>query len=99
MKLERLPQSSSEKPALYGYVNVSKNKVEWALDSADLMDLPSMGDGTNIYQIWRDCDAIVGCATCWYHDKGEFQVKVTDMTPEEFVRKLEEAADLFGTEM
>lgn len=98
MKFERLPQSSSEKPALYGYIN-SKNKVDWALDSADLMELSPMGDGTNTYQIWREGDAIVGCATCWYHPKGEFQVKATDLTPEEFVKKLEEASDLFGSEM
>ncbi|QGH74769.1 hypothetical protein DSS3PM1_00093 [Bacteriophage DSS3_PM1] len=98
MKLERIPESHLELPHLFAYYDREKEEVNWVLDSAQIWYMPCMGDGTNMYQVIRNGNALIVSATCWYHCKGEFSVKVTDLEPDEAVKKVDEAAELFALE-
>lgn len=94
MKLERLPTSPTEKPALLGAYDAEKNKVIWAVDGDALYDSPLFMDGTNWFTVWRRNDVVHCQATQWYHSRGDFCMRVTDLTPDDAVALASKSADL-----
>lgn len=94
MKLERLPTSPTEKPLLLGLYDEEKNQVVWAMNNDVLYDSPRFVDGSNWFSVWRINDVIHCQATQWYHQRGDFCIRVTDLTPDQAVAMAEQSAKI-----
>lgn len=92
MQIERLPQGQTDKPFLYGAYDHEKKIVKWILDDPDMWSRDDMMDGTNWFQVWRVNDVIHVQATQWYHPRGDFALRVTDLKPDHAVALAERAA-------
>lgn len=92
MLIERLPQSSTESPALYGAVDLTTGVVKWTLDDDQNFQREDYQDGTNWFQVWRMNDQVMIEATQWYHEKGCFAMRMTDLTPTEAIYVADKAA-------
>lgn len=95
IKFERLPVSKLETPVLYGSYDCYKDKVSWVIDSEDVYDMTSMGDGTNWYQVWREGNKVCLAATCWFESGGAYELKITDIPPKQAVQSMECCAESF----
>lgn len=98
MELSRLPNSSTDKPAMLACFDSEKLKVSWALDGQDFYDCERFMDGTNWFQVWKRNDVIHVQATQWYHPRGDFCMRITDVTPEQAVALADKTA-FFANEM
>jgi hypothetical protein len=94
MNIDRLPTSSTETPQLLGSYDAEKNSVVWALDGKVLHDSQSFMDGTNWFIVWRIGDVIHCQATQWYNSRGDFCLRVTDLTPDQVVAIASQSATI-----
>ena len=98
MELSRLPDSPTSKPALFACFDAEKGVVSWALDGEELYSAERFMDGTNWFQVWKRNDVIHVQATQWYHPRGDFCMRITDVTPEQAVVLAEKTA-FFANDM
>lgn len=94
MNIDRLPKSRTEKPALLAAVDVTKGHVKWLLDDDGNYERDDFGDETNWFIVFRQNDVIHVEATQWYHPRGDFAIRVTDLTPEQAVWFADKSATL-----
>jgi len=94
MDLKRLPTTPTETPQLMGAYDAEKNRVMWAIDGEAFYQSETFMDGTNWFIVWRVNDVIHCQATQWYHARGDFCLRVTDLTPDQAVAMASRAATI-----
>lgn len=94
LQIERLPNSPTEQPALLGMYDELTNCVQWAIDDPTFYAAPAFMDGSNWFTVWKVNDVIHCQATQWYHPRGDFCMRVTDLTPDQAVAMASQAANL-----
>lgn len=97
MQIERLPTSPTDTPALLGAYDRDNNVVKWLLDDDGNYQRDDFGDETNWFQVYRVNDVIHVVATQWYHPRGDFAIRVTDIDPSQAVA-LADASAIIASE-
>ena len=93
-KATDLPDGEACSLSLLGAYDAEKNKVIWAVDGDALYDSPLFMDGTNWFTVWRVNDVVHCRTTQWYHPRGDFCMRVTDLTPADAVALASKSADI-----
>ena len=97
MDIQRLPTSQSQEPLLMGSYNHDTRTVKWCLNDDENYDRQDFSDGTNWFteRVFGlepgevvipllDFPAVVA-ATQWYHSRGDFCMRITDVSPDQAV--------------
>lgn len=87
MSLHRLPKSPNEDFPLMAYVK-DDGSVSWVMYDSEFYNRSDSNEDWEWYDVWREEDAVCVKASCWFHDRGIFMVKVTDLEPSEVVRRV-----------
>tara|TARA_R110000851_G_scaffold16046_3_gene52581 strand:+ start:20404 stop:20733 length:330 start_codon:yes stop_codon:yes gene_type:complete len=85
MDIQRLPTSQSQEPLLMGSYNHDTRTVKWCLNDDENYDRQDFSDGTNWFTVWRHNEMIHVRATQWYHSRGDFCMRITDVSPDQAV--------------
>lgn len=94
MQSHRLPSSNRELPQLLAAFDPEKNVVIWAIDDTPMYSCDEYMDGTNWFSVWIQGDVIHCQATQWYSSRGDFCLRVTDLTPDQAVAMASQAATI-----